>query len=119
MEGAHPMARLLWMTSGLVFWAAQFTIIYGITAVACARGWWEIPLLGLDLVRVSVAAATLLALAATAVVLWRASRARGRGPDEEPSERFVKSVTIWVCALALVAIVYNGLPALILPACSI
>jgi hypothetical protein len=112
------MARLFWMTSGFVFWAAQFTVIYGITGVACARGWWRISLFGLDIVRASIAAATLLALAVTAIVFWRAFSARGRGADDEPSERFVESVTLWVCVLSLVAIAYNGLPALILPACS-
>jgi hypothetical protein len=114
---SHPMARLFWMTSGFVFWAAQFTIIYGITGVACARGWYRFSLLGLDVVRGSIAAATLMALAATAVVFWRAF-VRGRSAHDEPSERFVETVTLSVCGLSLVAIVYNGLPALILPACS-
>jgi hypothetical protein len=118
VDRSYPMARLFWMTSGFVFWAAQFTIIYGITAVACARGWWRISLLGLDLVRTGVAAATVLALAATAVVFWRASVARGREPRQDASDRFVETVTLWVCGLSLVAIAYNGLPALILPACS-
>ena len=117
MDSSHPIVRLFWMTSGFVFWAAQFTIIYGITGVACARGWYRISLLGLDMVRASIAAATLLALAATALVFWRAF-AREQGAQEEASERFVETVTMWVCGLSLVAIAYNGLPALILPACS-
>ncbi|MDQ4135958.1 MAG: hypothetical protein M3158_07240 [Pseudomonadota bacterium] len=118
MDRSHPMARLFWMTSGFVFWTAQFTVIYAVTAVACARGWWRISLLGLDLVRAGIAVATLLALAATALVFWRAF-ARGRNADEEASARFVETVTLWVCGLSLVAIAYNGLPALILPACSV
>jgi hypothetical protein len=118
MERSHPMARLFWMTSGLVVWAAQFTIIYGVTGVACARGWYRFSLFGLDVVRASIAAATLIALAATALVFWRAFVARSESADEEPSERFVETVTLWICGLSLVAIAYNGLPALILPACS-
>ena len=117
MDRSHPMARLFWMTSGFVFWAAQFTIIYSITGVACARGWWRFSVLGLDMVRAGIAAATLLALAATALVFWRAFASLGRQADE-PSERFVETVTLWICGLSLVAIAYNGLPALILPACS-
>ncbi len=113
------MARLFWMTSGLVFWAAQFTIIYGVTGVACARGWYHLSLFGLDVVRASIAFATLLALAATALVFWRAFAARQASADDEPSGRFVETVTLWVCGLSLVAIAYNGLPALILPACSV
>jgi hypothetical protein len=112
------MVRLLWMTSGFVFWAAQFTMIYGVTSVACARGWYRISLLGLDIVRASVAAATLVALAATALVFWRSFRARERSDNDEPSEHFVETVTLWVCGFSVVAIAYNGLPALLLPACS-
>jgi hypothetical protein len=111
------MARLFWMTSGFVFWAAQFTIIYGITGVACARGWYHVSFLGLDVVRGSIAVATLFALAATTLVFWRA-RAREQSAGNEPAEYFVETVTLWVCGLSLVAIAYNGLPALILPACS-
>lgn len=118
MDRSHPMARLFWMTSGFVFWAAQFTIIYGITGVACARGWYRVSFLGLDIVRASVAAATLVALTATALVFWRSLVAREQSDYDEPSERFVETVTLWVCGLSLVAIAYNGLPALILPACS-
>ena len=118
MDRSHPMTQFFWMTSGLVFWAAQFTIIYGMTAVACARGWWRISLFGLDIVRAGIAAATLLAFAATALVLWQAL-ARSRAARNESSELFVATVTLWVCGLALVAIVYNGLPPLILPACSV
>jgi hypothetical protein len=112
------MARLFWMMSGFVFWAAQFTIIYGVTAVACARGWHRVPLLGLDIVPASIAAATLLTLGATGLVFWRAFAARARDAHGDPAERFVDAVTLWVCGLALVAIAYNALPALILPACS-
>lgn len=118
MDRSHPMVRLFWMTSGFVFWAAQFTIIYGVTGIACARGWWHVTLFGLDMVRGGIAAATLLALAATAFVFMRALAARRPRDDSEPADRFIDTVTLSVCGLALVAIAYNGLPALILPACS-
>jgi hypothetical protein len=111
------MARLFWMTSGLVVWAAQFTIIYGLTAVACARGWYGHAFLGLDIVRAGIATATLVALAATGLVLWRTWR-QGPFARSEPSEHFIAAVTLWVCALSLLAIAYNAVPALILPACS-
>jgi hypothetical protein len=113
----HPMARLFWMASGFVFWAAQFTIIYGITGVVCARGWYRITFFGLDLVRAGIAGATLLALAATAFAFWRAYGATRNRADDEASEQFIDTVTLWVCGLAFVAIIYNALPALILPAC--
>ncbi len=110
------MARLFWMTSGLVFWAAQFTIVYGLTAVACARGWHGHAFLGLDVVRAGIAAATLLALVGTGMVLWRTLARRSHGGGE--SADFIVAVTLWVCGLSLLAIAYNGVPALILPACS-
>ena len=117
MDWSHPMARLFWMMSGLVVWAAQFTIIYGVTSVACARGWYRFSLLGLDLVRASIAAATLLALGVTTFVLWQALAA-GRASRDEPSEHFIETVTVWISGLSLLAIAYIGLPALLLPACS-
>lgn len=117
MDSSHPMARLFWMMSGLIFWGAQFTIIYAVTSVACARGWYRFSLLGLDLVRANIVGATLLALAATALVLWRALVAE-RARQDDPSEHFIETVTVWISGLSLLAIAYNGFPALILPACS-
>jgi hypothetical protein len=111
------MARLFWMMSGFVFWAAQFTLIYGITSVACARGWYRISFFGLDLVQVSIAGATLLAVAATAFAFGRAYVAAKDRADDQASEHFIQTVTLWVCGLAFVAIIYNAVPALILPAC--
>jgi hypothetical protein len=100
-----------------VLWAAQFTIVYGLTAVACARGWYGHALLGLDVVRAGIAGATVLALVATGLVLWQTLARRAHAPGDE-SERFIAGVTLWVCGLSLLAIAYNGVPALILPACS-
>ena len=117
MGRSQPMARLFWMTSGFAFWAAQFTVIYGITGVACARGWYRISFLGVDIVQASIGVATVLALAATAVVFWGAL-ARERGPRDASSEGFIETATLWICGLSLVAILYTGVPALILPACS-
>jgi hypothetical protein len=117
MDRAPAMARLFWMTSGFVVWGAQFTIVYGLTAVACARGWYGHAILGLDVVRAGVAAATVLALAVTGLVLWR-TLVRPAPAQGDESERFIAAVTLWVCGLSLLAIAYNGLPALILPACS-
>ena len=117
MDRAPALARLFWMTSGLVVWAVQFTIVYGLTAAACARGWHGHALLGLDVVRAGIAAATLVALVATGLVLWRTLARRKHAPGDE-SERFIAAVTLWGCGLSLLAIAYNGVPALILPACS-
>jgi hypothetical protein len=32
------MRELLWLSSGAIVWAAHFAVLYGVTAVACARG---------------------------------------------------------------------------------
>jgi len=85
---------------GVVLWALHFTVIYGFTALACARGFgsaapW--------LVGVATAAA---AAAAIAIIVTHLS------------SEFTRWMTAAVAGLALLAIVWEGLPALIVPVCA-
>jgi hypothetical protein len=84
---------------GVILWALHFTVIYGFTALACARGFgasasWVVG------VATVVAAAAALALIVTHL-----------------STEFTHWMTAAVAALALVAIIWEGLPALMVPAC--
>ena len=113
----RPLTRLFLAMSGLIAWAAQFTLIYGVAAVACARGYGGAS--GPGLVRLAIVAATLLALGATGLVLARALRERRRmGDDTHPTDRFLADTTLLVSGLSLVAILWQGFPALIVPACA-
>jgi hypothetical protein len=112
----QPMMRLLAAVSGMIAWAAQLTIIYGVTSVACERGYggtsW------FDIVPLTIMVTTLLALSATGFVLFRAVQAqRYMGGETDPTDRFLNETTLVVSGLSLVAILWQGLPVLIIPAC--
>lgn len=103
--GERPFARAsLRMFAGILIWAAHFAAIYGYTAIACARGF------GAQAITIGVGVATLVAaLAALAMLL----------PAWSQRTRFEDALTAGVAALALVAIVYEGLTVLIVvPACA-
>ena len=117
-EEPHFLRRIMLMSSGLIIWAVHFTGIYGFNAVACARAFGGMELLGFGLVPVIVIALTLVALAATAGTLYAATRYdEGRSTPQEEF-RFIRYVTLAVGWLSLVAIAWNGLPALLLSPCA-
>jgi NO-binding membrane sensor protein with MHYT domain len=95
------MMRALWIVSGVAVWALHFMAIYGFTALACARGFPSaIPW--------AIAIATVLATALAVAIVARHYPRRSE---------FVHWMTATVAALALLAIVFEALPALWLPAC--
>lgn len=119
MADRRPVARLLFAVGGLIAWAAQFTVIYGVAAVACARGYGGVSVAGIGLVPFAILAATVLALAATALVMGFAARARRRMDERtHPTDRFLNTTALLVGGLSLVTILWHGLPALIVPACA-
>ena len=90
-----------WIAAGALTWAAHFALVYGITALACARGVphaipWAIALVGLA------------AVAATFAILQRSRRERAT---------FIGWMTAASAGLALVAVVYESLPVIFLPIC--
>jgi hypothetical protein len=117
-EVARTALKLFLPVSGLFAWAAQFTLIYGFTAVACARGFADADALGVSVVPLTIILVSAVAFAATGVVLLRAIGERRRmSGNALPSERFLNYTTILVGGLSLVTIAWHGLPALIVPAC--
>ena len=111
MAAATFTRTTLRMFSGVLIWAAHFTVIYGFTALACARGFADAKWLGLDVVTSAIVAATALAAGAVLAFVVPAKRA---GLDN-----FENAMTAGAGALALLAIVWEGLvPVFIVPACS-
>jgi hypothetical protein len=90
------------MSAGPLCWALHFAAIYGFTGLACARGM-------ADAVPVAVAAFTLVAGGAAAAVLWLSLRRR---------ESFEHWLAAALAAAALLAIAWEALPALLVPACA-
>ena len=98
------------MFSGVIIWAVHFTAIYAFVALACARGFAQAQWLGASVVVWAVSAATIVAVAAILAMLVPALRAAGHA--------FEDWMTAAVAALALVAIVFETLPVVMVPACA-
>ena len=98
------------MFSGVIIWAVHFGLIYGYTALACARGFADTKWLGLSVVTAVIVAATVLAIGATLAFVVPAMRA-GLGS-------FENWMTAGIGAFALLAIVWEGfVPVFIVPVC--
>ena len=94
-------ATALRMGSGVIVWAAHFGVVYGTTALACARG---VP----QAAPLAVALATALAIALLLAIVARGWRRR---------EHFESWFAASLAAFALLAVVWEALPALWVPAC--
>ncbi|HYG86638.1 MAG TPA: hypothetical protein VD978_10295 [Azospirillum sp.] len=106
------------MMAAFLIWAAHFGILYGVNGLACARGLEGVRVLGFPLVPFTVAAATAVALLLTGAVLVRALLGSAPSPDASAApRRFIRWFTAAAAASALVAILWNGLPALQVPPC--
>lgn len=103
------------VVGGLLVWMANFVFVYVFAALACARGFADVNLLGLPVVPLASVLATLLAGAVT-VAIVRRGRVLYRESDEHT--RFIGFVTWAGGALALVALVLLVMPALVVSACS-
>ncbi len=98
----HFVARSLWISAGVIVWALHFAAIYGFTALACARG-----LMGPVPSLIGIAGGVAAAIAAAIVVRgWRRRKS------------FEHWLSASVAGFALVAIVFETIPALAVPACA-
>ena len=93
----HP----LWMAVPVLVWAAHFTLIYGVTSLACARS-------AAPLVPWAVTAASLAAAAALAATVRPAMRCR---------QTFAGWMTIALALASLVAIGYETSAVYLVPSC--
>jgi hypothetical protein len=118
--GGMRTLQVLVMLGGMIAWAVQFTVIYGVTSTLCGRGWADSTLLGIGIVQAVIVATTLLALLPTAlmlVMLLRAYRQEGEAGDHAATW-FMMQAGILINGLSLVVILWQGVPAFILPACA-
>ena len=111
--------QVLLMLAGLLAWAVQFTLIYGATSTLCGREWADATLLGIGNVQAIVLTTTLVAFIAAVVALAWSLRAHRRTKEHEaPADRFMTQAGALIGGFSLIAILWQGLPALILPACA-
>ena len=120
MSGVEGPARTfprtaLFIAAGLLIWAADFLFIYICAAIACARGLADATVLGLGIVPLVSSGATAIALAATGIIIAKGAR---RSRTGDPSNgAFAGSLAAIAALLALIAILFTGLPGLLLRTC--
>jgi hypothetical protein len=111
MAAAPSMVVVLRMLSGALIWAVHFIASYGFTTLACARDLASIQWLTIGIVPWVVGGATAIALLVALSVIVAAVRT-------DPAIGFVEWMTASVAALASLAIVWEALPAMMVPACA-
>lgn len=114
-------AKLTFFLGGFLVWAAHFGFIYGFTGLACARAWHESHLLGFGVVPVTLVAATGIALLINATILLTAFAERGPGIQDEADESlraFWRYGTALIAMLSSVAVLWDGLPSILVRACT-
>lgn len=107
------------MMAPFLIWAGHFGLVYAINGIACERGLDAARLLGFPVVPVLVVVATVAALLPTGWILLRC--VTGGGPAEHVASlaprEFARWFTAGGAASSLIAILWVGLPALLVPAC--
>jgi hypothetical protein len=88
------------MGAGVLVWALHFTVVYGFTALACARGFAAAAPWGVGI-------ATVVAALAAAALLVTNLRTE-----------FIRWMTAGIAAFALVAILWEGVSALFVTPCA-
>lgn len=89
------------MSSAIIVWAVHFTAIYGFTGLACARGF-------ASAVPWVIGAATLLAATAVLAIIAHGYRRRAA---------FEAWMSATLGGFALLAIAWEAIPVLVVPAC--
>jgi hypothetical protein len=100
------MRRWLFMLGGLMVWAAHFSGVYGLASVAAVAGDADGPT-----ARLLIGGFTALCLLTDVVIALIARRALARA--HEDLDRFAGGVAVAGAGLSIIAVVWQGLPALI------
>ncbi len=112
--------KSLFMIGGLLIWGAHFGLIYAFNSLACTRHFASQSYFGFGIVTLTVIGTTIVALGGVFVILllafWRRGPARA-SRDQKPVNHFMRYTTMTIAALSLVAVAWNGLPALMVPPC--
>ena len=96
------------LAGGVLAWAAAFLASYVTAALACARGFADTTVLGLEIVPLAVGVASFAALAGIAGV---AAKARAGAMDAA-----LREVALIVCLVGVAGVLWNALPALLVGA---
>lgn len=120
MGDAYFIRKSLLAMGGLLVWATHFGLIYTFNALVCARQSADVQLWGVSIVPLVVTGLTVIALVLVVAILvfalWRSGPAWFWQEDREVDE-FMRYTTIGLAAVSFVAIVWSGVPALLVPPC--
>jgi hypothetical protein len=117
MNGPRFIPTLAYVLAGMILWAGAFSAAYAVTAFVCARRLGDAAVLGIGILPFSVGLISLVALAATAMIGLVAYRRRPK-PGDADLPSFVQSLALFVALLAILGIVWNGVPALFFATCA-
>lgn len=104
----------LFICGGMLIWATDFIALYVIAAVACAKGFASLTLAGMPFMVFVGTLLTLAAWAGTIVLLRLGSKRLDENGRLDASQRFIYFLVAAIGMLALIAILYNALPAWLL-----
>lgn len=110
---------LFFLIGGFAIWAAHFLVIYSYAGLLCARPEWaRLQVLNVGAVPLGVAAATIAALFALAVLLMWALRSRVRPAGLTVEPRFLPALSAGGAGFAAIAIIWEGIFSILtVPAC--
>lgn len=126
---AFERDSLFSLIAGPMVWTVHFLTIYVFTALACARGFFDLEALGLPIVPLVGGAVTLVAVALivdAGVLSWRRWRGaltlgepRPPHDDNHPASRrrFMAYAGLLLSGIALIATVWEALPILFFTTC--
>jgi hypothetical protein len=118
---------LLTMAAPMTAWALHFIAIYSLVGLACERGWTLHAIAGMNILVWQLALLCVVTLALLAWLALRAVRASkldaaGTSPARQDvavkRRRFVARVTLALCLLAAVAVLFTTIPAFLVPTCA-
>ena len=112
-------SRVLLASAGLLVWGAHFLFIYVFAALACARAFADVRLVGVGVVPFAILTSTVAALLLLAWLSDRAWRTENRVHAADPdTPRFLRHLGAALAIYSAAAILLQALPALIIPVCA-
>lgn len=124
MANALQPRTLTGLALPLAVWALHFVAVYSLQGLACAEGWQRLRLAGIEATTIVMAWLTLAALALVAWLAmraWRTARAAGSIVMRTPADErrgFIARTTVLSSLIAAVAVLFTGLPLLMLRTCA-
>jgi uncharacterized membrane protein len=107
------MSTAFFVWSGLLIWMGNFLFVYVFAALACARRFSQLKMLGFGIVPFVTTVSSILATVAILAIMARAARRLHAASHADPHSRFIGFVTMGTAALTLIALAWVALPPLI------